>query len=116
MGAFAIAVEVFEMETERAVTVSFLTPSVPRLFHVFNMRDPKTGVFRNEVTQNPVVWGAVALCGALLLAVYFPPLAELLSLVDPGTEGWLLVLGTSLVPLVVGQLYLVFVARRTSEG
>jgi C4-dicarboxylate transporter len=39
----------------------------------------------------------------LLLATYVPTLAQILSLAPPDANGWLLILGFSLVPLAVGQ-------------
>ncbi len=104
---FAAALTVFDFSTQRAVTVSFLSLSVARLLHVFNMRQPESGIFVNEISRNPYVWGALGLdvC-LLLLAVYVGPLAEVLSLTPPGAVGWLIVAATSLAPLLAGQLYL----------
>ena len=113
LGAFAVALGGLGMETERAVTVSFLTLSISRLLHVFNMRTPTSGVFHNEITRTPYVWGALGLCLALLLlAVYWAPLATILSVVPPGLEGWLVIGGASVVPLLVGQIYLGWQALR----
>ena len=107
LGAFLGALGGLEMETERAVTVSFLTLSLSRLLHVFNMRASGSGLFDNEIARTPYVWGALALCvSLLLLAVYWPPLASILSVVPPGLDGWLLIGGASLVPLIGGQIYL----------
>jgi Ca2+-transporting ATPase len=117
LGAFLIALYPLGMDTAQAVSVSFLTLSISRLLHVFNMRNPESGLFDNEISRTPYVWGALALClGLLLLAVYWPPLASILSVVPPGRDGWLLIAGASLVPLGVGQLYLGWRALRTSPG
>jgi Ca2+-transporting ATPase len=43
--------------------------------------------------------------------VYWPPLAAVLSVVPPGFNGWLLIVGASLVPLVGGQAYLAWPGR-----
>jgi Ca2+-transporting ATPase len=76
LGAFLVALYPLGMGTARAVSISFLTLSLSRLLHVFNMRVPESGLFNNEITRTPYVWGALALClGLLLLAVYWPPLA-----------------------------------------
>jgi Ca2+-transporting ATPase len=92
------------MPREQAVTVSFLTLASAQLWHVFNMRDRGTDPLRNEITANPYIWGALAICVALLLlAVYLPGLSDLLSTVNPGLNGWLLVLGMSFLPTLVGQ-------------
>jgi Ca2+-transporting ATPase len=104
LGALALSLIQFGMGKEKAVTVSFLTLAFAQLWHVFNMGDSRSGSLRSDITRNPFVWGALALCAALLLlAVYVPGLASILRLVDPGREGWTLVLGMSLIPLAVGQ-------------
>ncbi len=91
----------------RAVTISFLTLAFAQLWHVFNMRDPASGIWRNDVTQNPFVWGAVLLCtGLLLAALKVPILSTVLNLEQPGADGWLLIIIFSLIPLWAGQLFL----------
>jgi Ca2+-transporting ATPase len=113
LGAFTAALGGMGMETERAVTVSFLTLSISRLLHVFNMRNPESGLFDNEISRTPYVWGALGLCMALLLlAVYWPPLAAILSVVPIGLDEWLLIGGASVVPLLLGQAYLQWLAPR----
>ena len=105
LGAFGLALARYEMGLEKAVTVGFLTLAFAQLWHVFNMRGLGTGVLRNEVTENPAIWGALVLCvGLLLLATYLPFLANLLDTVPLGLQGWMLVIPLSLVPLVLGQI------------
>jgi Ca2+-transporting ATPase len=104
LGAFAAALVWLEMEAALAVTISFLTLALGQLWHVFNMRDSESSVLFNDVTRNVYVWGALALCVALLLAaVYVPGLADVLELVRPDARGWALVLGASLLPLMLAQ-------------
>jgi P-type Ca2+ transporter type 2C len=87
------------------ISVSFLSLAFAQLFHVFNMRGRRSGLFVNAVTRNPYVWVAVALCAAiLLLAVYAPPLAEALRLEAPDREGWTLILVASIAPLLLGTI------------
>jgi Ca2+-transporting ATPase len=87
------------------VTVSFLTLAFAQLFHVFNMRGRRSGLFVNAVTRNPYVWLASAICASLLLlAVYAPPLAGPLRLEAPNAEGWSLVIATSIAPLLLGTI------------
>ncbi len=101
----SLALGRFGYERPEAVTISFLTLGFASLWHVFNMRDVTSGVFINDVTRNPFVWGAVALCCALLLmAVYVPGLAGVLKVARIGGRAWALVLGLSLTPLVGAQL------------
>ncbi|MFP3853551.1 MAG: cation-translocating P-type ATPase [Anaerolineales bacterium] len=104
MTAYALALFHYDMQTEVAITIAFLTLAGAQLWHVFNMRSPGSHPLRNEVTTNPFIWGALALCVLLLLlAVYLPPLAELLGTVPLDPLGWLLVTIMSVVPLVIGQ-------------
>lgn len=109
LGAFAIARFGLGFETGRATTVSFISLGFARLWHVFNMRQNDSGIFKNEITRNPYVWGALALCtGLLLIAVYLPGLSDALRVQDPGLTGWAVILGMSFVPLVVGQVAKLF--------
>ena len=106
VGAFVIGGSLFAggMGTDEAVTVSFLTLAFAQLWNVFNVRDVTSGIFRNEVTENAYVWGALALSTLILVgAVYLPGISLALSTAPIGLEGWLVVLGMSLLPLVVGQ-------------
>jgi Ca2+-transporting ATPase len=94
-----------ELEGDALVSVSFLTLAFAQLWHVFNMRGAGSSVFHNAVTRNPYVWMAVALCTAiLLLAVYVPPLAEVLQVVPPDGAGWTLVVAASIAPLLLGMM------------
>ncbi|MGC9320568.1 MAG: cation-translocating P-type ATPase, partial [Armatimonadota bacterium] len=103
LGALAIAMVRMGMSEARGVTISFLTLAFAQLWHVFNMRDHDTGVIHNDVVENPWVWGALALCtGLLLLAVYVPGIANLLQVERPGADGWMLIIGMSLIPWFAG--------------
>ncbi|MCF8145826.1 MAG: cation-transporting P-type ATPase [Deltaproteobacteria bacterium] len=102
--AFYIALASLEMDTDKAVTVSFLTLAFARLWHVFNMRDKGSRLIRNDVTRNPFVWGALGLCSALLVAaVYLPGISTALQMAPPGISGWGVIFGMSLIPLFIGQ-------------
>jgi Ca2+-transporting ATPase len=108
LAALAAAVHLLELPGRQATSVAFLTLAMAQLWHVFSMRNPGSSWIRNEITRNPWIWSALGLCVALLLsAVYWPGLAEVLSIVDPGASGWTVAVLLSLVPLVVGQLSLV---------
>ncbi len=104
LGILAYALLGLELEENEAVTLSFLTLAFAQLWHVFNMRDRGSGWLRNDITRNRYVWGALVLCtGLLLAAVYWPGLAGLLDVEDPGPRGWALVGAVSLVPYLIGQ-------------
>jgi Ca2+-transporting ATPase len=105
LAAMVVAIQVLRFDAERAVTVSFLTLAFAQLWHVFNMRDEARRPLRNEVTRNPWVWAAIALCVVLILgAVYLPGVSDVLSLTNPGAAGWLVVLVMSALPLVLAPL------------
>lgn len=107
LAALGVAVMALGMSGGQATTVAFLTLAMAQLWHVFTMRNRASPWLANEVTRNPWVWGALGLCMLLLLAgVYWPPLATVLAVEDPGRSGWGVAVGASLVPLVVGQLTL----------
>lgn len=105
LGAFAIALRVGQLNETQAVTVSFMTLAFARLWHIFNMRSRGSGLLKNEVVQNPYVWGALVICTFILLAaVYVPGLSGVLGTTGLSLRTWGLVLGASLIPLVVGQI------------
>ncbi len=107
LGSFQLAIHVLGLSPERAVTISFLTLSLSRLFHVLNMRDYSTTIFRNEIVKNPWIRAAVVICMALLfLALYVPFLADLFSLHPPSLQGWILILGMSILPTIAGQIWI----------
>jgi Ca2+-transporting ATPase len=69
------------------------------------MRARGTSLLRNPITTNPFIWGALMLCTVLLLSgTYVPGLSLVLDMVDPGTDGWMLIIGFSLIPLILGQI------------
>ncbi len=112
LAALWLALTLYDMSEARAVTVSFLTLAFAQLWHVFNMRHRESGIFRNEVTANPFIWGALALSAALIVAaVYAPGLSSVLSLSAPGADGWRLAIAMSLTPLLAGQLMKIWKSR-----
>jgi Ca2+-transporting ATPase len=107
LSAFAAALLVFRLGPTDAVTVSFLTLALAQLGHVFNMRRPASGVFDNEITRNRLMWGALLLCVALLVAaVEWPAMSTLLSVASPSPTAWGLVVSASVFPVIAGQAVL----------
>lgn len=104
LGAFVLAIYWLRSTESQAISIAFLTLALAQLLHVFNMRGRSGGLLSNEITTNPFIWGALALCAVLIAsAVYLPGLSSTLSLVAPGLNGWLLVIVASMVPLLLGQ-------------
>jgi len=105
LGAFIIALGPFGMSDHAALTISFLTLAFGQLWHVFNMRRPGAGLLRNEITRNPFLWSALALCILLIAAaIHVPGLSEVMGMTPPDRTGWALAIGASLAPLLASQL------------
>jgi Ca2+-transporting ATPase len=102
--AFALALFWLKLDAAPAVTVAFLTLALAQLWNVFNVRDPADGLLDNDVTRNPYVWAALALClGLLAAALWLPGLSDVLGLPDPGQAGLILAAAMSVLPLALGQ-------------
>ena len=109
LASLLIAIRVLGLPSESAVTISFLTLALTQLWHVFSMRPRGARLFRNEITKNPFIWGALILCiGLLLVALYVPTISAVLELEAPGIEGWSVAVGMSLAPFFVGSIRDVF--------
>jgi P-type Ca2+ transporter type 2C len=107
LAAFGTAIVVLELDPAAAVSVSFLTLALAQILHVFNMREPSSGVLRNDVTRNRWVWGACALCIALLVAAMgIAPLARLLAVETPRGIAWAVVVAGACAPLLIGQIFM----------
>ncbi len=116
LAALFLALETAGLERNAAITVSFLTLGFAKLLFVFNLREPKSSLFRNAIFENKWLWGAWILCAGLLAAaVYVPFLNKLLKTEMPTATGWLIVGGLSLVPVVLGQIWLVVRNHRNRE-
>jgi Ca2+-transporting ATPase len=100
----AFSVSFMGFSNQKSITISFLILAIAQLWHVFDMRENGTNLIRNSVTKNKYVWAALIISiGLLLIAVYVPFMADLLSLARPGLNGWLIILVGSLTPMFIGQ-------------
>jgi P-type Ca2+ transporter type 2C len=116
IGVLAVAVLLMDLGDGVAITMSFMTLALAQLWHVFNMAGPDEQLLKTEITRNPWVWGALALSSLLLLAaMYFAPLATVMEVEVLSVDQWLVVLGGSLVPLLLGQSYRVWLRRKNGS-
>jgi Ca2+-transporting ATPase len=93
-----------------ASTMAFATLCLSRLFHSFNCRSNHS-IFQAGIFTNGFVWGAVIL-GIILLAlvIFVPGLMGIFEVTPLTSAQYWSILGLSLMPLVVIQLYkLIFV-------
>ncbi len=104
LAAFALALLWAAAPGEQVVTISFLTLAFAQLWLVLALRASR-GWVKDEVVRNPYVWAALLFCAVFLAgAVYTPGLADLLKLEPLGLAGWAIVLGSSPLPLLVGEV------------
>jgi len=114
LGSLALAIYGLGFEKRMAVTVSFLTLAFSKLWFTYNLRRSGSGFLNNDIVRNPYVAGAIVLCVILLLAsVYVPGLSGLLNTEHPSPRGWLVILGMSLLPFVLGQILRMIQKGRT---
>ncbi len=102
----------------QAVTVSFLTLALGKLWFVFNLRDHDAPRFDNDIVKNGWLWAAIGLCLVLLAAaVYLPGLSDVLETSPPGGTGWIVILVLSVLPALIGLFApgIRFQGRRQAE-
>ncbi len=88
----------------RAVTIAFMTLALSQLFHLGNARSRRPVLRPSRIVANPWALAAVGLVLALQWgAVAWTPLMSVLHTVPLGALDWIVVLGVSAVPGVVGQ-------------
>jgi len=105
LGAFLVAQEWMGLAPVEVVTVSFMTLACGQLCHVFNMRNRRASFVWNDVTRNPHVWAALALCAGLLgAAVYVPVLQRVLSTAPLQADAWLAVALFSVLPVALDAI------------
>ncbi|MEQ8818626.1 MAG: cation-transporting P-type ATPase [Sumerlaeia bacterium] len=97
----------FDISHSQRSAIAFLTLALSQLLHVFSMRPAGSPLIKNEVTQNPWVWGSVGICASLLLlAVYMPGLNTVLNTSEGvPLAGWGMVVGLALIPMILGQIW-----------
>jgi Ca2+-transporting ATPase len=111
-GALGLARHGLGLDDQATVTVTFLTLAFGQLWHVFNMRHQSSRLILNEISRNPWIWAALALCaGILLTAAYVPSLSFMLHMVAPDIRMWGIIFAMSTAPLLVGPIIRGFVRR-----
>jgi len=104
LGSLAAAMLWLGLDQAQAVTVSFVTLALAKLWFVLNLRRPGSTLRDNSIVKNPWIWGSVAVCLVLVVAaVYVPALSELLRTRPLGLAEWALVLMLSALPMAAGQ-------------
>jgi Ca2+-transporting ATPase len=85
--------------------VVFLSLALSQLWHVFNMKSSKSGIIKNEITENKYIWIALGLCfGSITAIVTIMPLSKLLHIQAITYSIGILCTITSLLPLIIIQV------------
>ncbi len=96
---------VLKLEWNIINNMAFYTLVLAQLFNVFNMPKRSESFFKNEVTKNIWVWGAIILSMVITLIAYLlPPIASALSLVPITIEQLGLTVLFALGSLILAQL------------
>jgi Ca2+-transporting ATPase len=89
---------------EEARTICFMTLAIAQLFHLVNARSRHAVVFTGRLLTNRwALYAALLVLALQLIAVYVAPLALVLEVVPPRGVDWLVILGLSMLPALVGQ-------------
>lgn len=86
--------------------VAFFSLALSQLWHVFNLSSRKISFVKNEITQNVFVWAAIIIC-LIIMAVFYlvSPLNTIIGLQKLDLNIWLIIIVTSIIPVVLIQLF-----------
>ncbi len=90
-------------------TMAFAVLAFAQLFHVRNLHSIRKSSFRTNIFKNMALIGAIVVSAAMMLAVLlFPPFMKAFKLTTMDSVHWIYVLGLSLVPIVIVELFKLF--------
>ena len=105
LGITAYSYFILEFSALQINNLAFYTLIAAQLLNVFNMPARHLSFFKNEVTTNPWVWGAIALCvGLTLLAYKIPFTSKALNLIQLTPSNIFLIVLFSFGSLALAQL------------
>jgi len=97
-----------------ANAAAFLALAMAQLWYVFALFGRGETLIASAIARNRLVWGAVALSlGLIALAIFFPPLANILALAPPSPGTLIAVLIASLLPMLIASGLRVLRHRRS---
>jgi Ca2+-transporting ATPase len=105
IGAYVLASKGLDMSDTVSNNIAYFSLAIAQLLHVFDMRDAKEHLFKNQVTRNKYIWMALAFCGAMLMVTYFVPvLSNALSFTDLSPTAWGIIAATGALPMLTIQV------------
>ena len=88
------------------VTMAFITLSLSQIIHSLNQHSPDISFFSKKHARNWYLYLAMFISIVILLMlVYIKPVASFLSLQQPNSFEWTIIILLSLVPLIIVELY-----------
>lgn len=103
LAAYQLATGPMGLSLAEARTLTFVALTTAQLLAVFNARTDTGSGFRGAAA-NPYLWGALALTATLeAVALFLPPMRDLLGLTTLHGNAWALAIGLALIPLTVTQ-------------
>ena len=90
-------------------TMAFAVLAFAQLFHVRNLHSIRRSSFRTNIFKNKaLIVGIMASAGMMFSVLLFPPFMKAFKLTAMDSIHWIYVLGLSLVPIVVVELFKLF--------
>lgn len=91
---------------KEGVTMAFITLSLSQIIHSLNQHSSTISFFSKKHARNWYLYLAMFISTiVLLMLVFVKPIAEFLSLQQPNSFEWTVIILLSLVPLVVVEIY-----------
>jgi Ca2+-transporting ATPase len=85
--------------------IVFYSLALAQLLHVFNMAPAKASFFKNEITRNPYVWGALGICLIILLLTYYIGiLRDVLSIQSLDTQALVIIAIAGALPVLLVRI------------
>ncbi|MEO5685528.1 MAG: cation-transporting P-type ATPase [Chitinophagaceae bacterium] len=86
--------------------ITFFSLALSQLWHVLNLTSRKISFYTNEITRNKFIWKALLLCIVILAIFYLvSPLSKSVGIQVLHPSIWLIILLTSIAPVILIQLF-----------
>jgi len=108
------AIEYFNShDVARAQAEAFAASILAQNVQAFNVRSNRFSLFQLGVLSNKFLIGAFALVvSTLLCLLYIPPLQHIFETAPLAWDDWAIIGGFAVLPLVVMEIYKIFVRRQ----
>ena len=94
---------------ELGQTMAFAVLAFAQLFHVRNLHSIRKSSFRTNIFKNKALIAGILISAIMMLVILlFPPFMKAFKLTAMDSIHWIYVLGLSLVPIVVVELFKLF--------